>query len=76
MHAIPQNPTRNDVPTPDVDVILRRIGIDRRPSPSPENLAVLQRAWVGTIPFENLDIVLGRPINLELPAIERAALRV
>ncbi|MDX8153180.1 arylamine N-acetyltransferase [Patulibacter brassicae] len=54
----------------DVDAVLRRIGITHPPAPSAEALALLQRAWVGAIPFENLDVVLGRPIRLGLPAIE------
>ena len=32
---------------------------------------VLSEAHVRTIPFENLDVILGRPIDLELGAIER-----
>ena len=59
----------------DVDALLRRIGIAHRPAPSAEALALLQRAWVGAIPFENLDIVLGRPIRLGLPEVEDKLVR-
>lgn len=62
-------------PTVDVDGILRRIGIVGRPGPSIGALAELQRAWVRTIPFENLDIVLGRPVWLDLPTIEDKLVR-
>lgn len=59
----------------DIDGILRRIGVVGRPGPSAAALAELQRAWVGAIPFENLDIVLGRPIKLDLPSIEGKLVR-
>lgn len=62
-------------PAVDVDAILRRIGIATRPAPSTEALAALHRAWVGSIPFENLDIVLGRPIRLDLPHVEDKLIR-
>lgn len=69
--------TPRDTGTPpvDVDAILRRIGIAGRPTPSAEALAALQRAWVGSIPFENLDIVLGRPIRLALPVVADKLIR-
>ncbi|MFA4929847.1 MAG: arylamine N-acetyltransferase [Patulibacter sp.] len=38
-------------------------------------MTALQRAWVGSIPFENLDIVLGRSIRLDLPTIEDKLIR-
>ncbi len=63
------------VPPIDVDAVLRRIGILGRPRPSAEALGALQRAWVGSIPFENLDIVLGRPIRLDRPSIEQKLVR-
>lgn len=59
----------------DVDAILRRIGVADRPAPSAEALTALQRAWVGSIPFENLDIVLGRSIRLDVPAVEEKLIR-
>lgn len=59
----------------DVDAILRRIGVAGRPAPSADALATLQRAWVGSIPFENLDIVLGRRIRLTLPVVEDKLIR-
>lgn len=73
----PHTTTTPDAGTPavDADAILRRIGIAGRPTPSAEALATLQRAWVGSIPFENLDIVLGRPIRLALPVVEDKLIR-
>lgn len=32
--------------------------------------AYLRRAHAGAIPFENLDILLGRPIRLDVPSLE------
>jgi len=39
-------------------------------APSVEALADLQRAHLGAIPFENLDILLGRPILLDLGSLQ------
>jgi N-hydroxyarylamine O-acetyltransferase len=38
--------------------------------PSLEALVSLHRAHCAAIPFENLDILLGRPVTLDLPALE------
>ncbi len=48
---------------------LGRIGAVRPAAPSAEALAALQVAHVLRVPFEILDIVIGRPISLELPAL-------
>lgn len=48
---------------------LARIGLDRPPAASPQGLAELLRAHRMAIGFENLDVMLGRPIRLGLPAI-------
>jgi N-hydroxyarylamine O-acetyltransferase len=54
-----------------VDDYLVRIG-ERPPlAPTLEGLVRLHRAHSAAIPFENLDILLGRPIVLELPALAR-----
>ena len=50
-----------------ITAYLARIGIS---SPVPltlEGLGKLQMAHRLTVPFENLDIVAGRPLSLELP---------
>ena len=44
---------------------LRRLGVARPEAPTPAALASLHRAHLLTVPFENLDIGLGRPIRLD-----------
>lgn len=48
-----------------LDSYLARIGLDARPGADAEGLRQLQRAHRRTVPFENLDIPLGRAISLE-----------
>ena len=55
----------------DLPAYLRRVGLDAPPSPTLEGLFSLHRAHAGAIPFENFDILLGRPIRLDLPSLER-----
>jgi arylamine N-acetyltransferase len=57
----------------DADAYLDRIGFDnqRPPVPDAATLRALHRAHLLTVPFENLDIHLGRPIVLDLAALER-----
>ncbi|WP_328620652.1 arylamine N-acetyltransferase family protein [Streptomyces sp. NBC_00354] len=62
--------------TPGVyDGYLRRLGFPRPPGPTVEALFALQRAHLERIPYENLDIQLGRPpgIDPELSARRFAA---
>lgn len=55
----------------DVDAVLARLDLAGAPDgPGPDGLATLQRAHVRAIPFENLDILLGRPIALDPDAVE------
>jgi len=54
----------------DVDAYLGRIGARPPLAPSAEALADLQQAHVGAVPFENLDILLGRPIALDLASLQ------
>ncbi|MEP6972690.1 MAG: arylamine N-acetyltransferase [Actinomycetota bacterium] len=54
----------------DLDAYLARIGYEGELHPTPETLAGLHRAHALTIPFENLDILLGRPILLDLPSLQ------
>jgi N-hydroxyarylamine O-acetyltransferase len=44
-------------------------------APTLESLVSLHRAHCAAIPFENLDILLGRPIDLSLPALEAKLVR-
>jgi N-hydroxyarylamine O-acetyltransferase len=48
-----------------VQAYLRRIRFDATPGPNLEGLRALQVAHLETVPFENLDIHLGRPIVLD-----------
>jgi N-hydroxyarylamine O-acetyltransferase len=59
-----------DAPSLDLDAYLRRTGAARPLAPSAEALASLHRAHVGSVPFENLDILLGRPIPLDLESLQ------
>jgi N-hydroxyarylamine O-acetyltransferase len=55
----------------DLDGYFRRIGYDGPPGgPSLTLLTELHEAHVAAVPFENLDILLGRPIRLDLPSLQ------
>ncbi len=47
------------------DAYLKRIGFDGPEPPSLEFLQRLQRAHVQAIPYENLDVLSGRPVSLD-----------
>ncbi|MEJ2760911.1 MAG: arylamine N-acetyltransferase [Gammaproteobacteria bacterium] len=51
--------------TMDLEACLSRIGYEGPREPDLATLAALQEAFLRTVPFENLDIHLGRPIVLE-----------
>jgi N-hydroxyarylamine O-acetyltransferase len=55
----------------DLEAYLRRIGHDGPTDPTPQTLAALHRAHLRAIGFENLDIVLGRGIAVDLPSVQR-----
>ena len=58
-----------------VDAYLRRLGWDERPPATAGTLRALHRAHLERVPFENLDIQLGIPIELDARAFaERLAL--
>ncbi|MDV3350291.1 arylamine N-acetyltransferase [Leptolyngbyaceae cyanobacterium CCMR0082] len=50
----------------DIESYLRRIGYCGPREPTTETLKQLHRAHMLAVPFENLDILLGRPITLSL----------
>lgn len=52
-----------------VENYLARIGLDRRPAPTLDGLTALHRAHLLAIPYENIDVQLGRPVTIERPAI-------
>lgn len=49
----------------DADAYLARVGLDRPPGVDEEGLRLLHHAQFHAIPFENLDIQLGRGIDLD-----------
>jgi N-hydroxyarylamine O-acetyltransferase len=54
----------------DLDAYLARIGYAGPAGPSEEALTALHRAHLAAIPFENLDILLGRDIRVDLESIQ------
>ncbi|MBC7303564.1 MAG: arylamine N-acetyltransferase [Nocardia sp.] len=54
----------------DLDAYLARIGYDGPRTASVETLHALVRAHTTTIPFENLEIILGRGIPLDLKSLQ------
>jgi N-hydroxyarylamine O-acetyltransferase len=54
-----------------LDAYLERTGYSGPVEPSLDALGALHEAHLAAIPFENLDILLGKPILLELEALER-----
>jgi N-hydroxyarylamine O-acetyltransferase len=61
----------DSLPPPALDAYLARIGYAGPRTPSFATLAGIHARHAQTIPFENLDILLGRRIAIDLPAIER-----
>jgi N-hydroxyarylamine O-acetyltransferase len=54
----------------DLPAYLERIGYDGAPRPDAATLRALHRAHVTAIPFENLEIMLDRPIELDLATVQ------
>ena len=54
-----------------LDAYLERIGYAGPVAPSLDAMGALHEAHLASIPFENLDILLGRTIGLELEALEK-----
>jgi len=61
----------SDDDRPDVDAYLRRIRFAANVAPTYATLAALVRAHATAIPFENLDVLLHRPIRLDLDGLQR-----
>jgi N-hydroxyarylamine O-acetyltransferase len=53
----------------DVDAYLDRIGLSARPAPTLEGLRTLHRAHLRAIPYEDIDVQLGRAVTIQRPAI-------
>lgn len=49
----------------DVDLYLNRIGFEGRAVVSLDSLFALQKAHMLNVPFENLDVYMGRPLKLD-----------
>jgi N-hydroxyarylamine O-acetyltransferase len=54
----------------DLGAYLRRVGYDGPAAPTDQVLGALHRAHLVAIPFENLDIMLGRPVRMDLESIQ------
>jgi len=54
----------------DLAAYLRRIGCEDARSPTLQTLGALVEGHVRSIPFENLDVLLGRGIRLDLGAVQ------
>ena len=62
-------------PAVDLDAYLDRVQWGGALRPSYETLAGLLRAHMSRIPFENLDVLLGRPIRLDLEGVQQKLVR-
>lgn len=62
-------------PTLDLDAYLERIGFHGGRTPGRELLDTLHSAHVTSIPFENVDVRLGRPIGLDLESLQAKLVR-
>jgi N-hydroxyarylamine O-acetyltransferase len=59
----------------DLDAYFARIGYTGSRAPTRETLNGIASAHAQAIPFENLDVLLGRPIRLDVHALERKMVR-
>jgi len=59
------------VPPIDLDAYFERIGFGGPTTPHHDTLAGLLGAHMSRIPFEALDVLLGRPVHLELDALQQ-----
>src|SRR6266702_8874091 len=59
----------------DIEAYLARIGFPGERGPTVATLRALQFAHTTSIPFENLDSVLGRPVPLDLESLQDKLVR-
>ncbi|GAA2274585.1 arylamine N-acetyltransferase [Nonomuraea roseoviolacea subsp. roseoviolacea] len=64
-----------DIEKLDLDAYLARIGHDGARAPSAATLRAVHRAHVTSIPFENLDVVLGRGVPIDLESLQDKLVR-
>ncbi len=53
----------------DLDAYLARLGLSGDLPPTLDTLTAVHRAHLAAIPFENLQLLLGRPVPLDVPAL-------
>ena len=56
---------------PDLDAYFARIGYTGPRGPTPGTLWAIQFHHATSISFENVDVLLGRPVRVDLPSVER-----
>lgn len=66
---------RWETPALDLEVYLARIGYRGAVTPSLETLKALQQAHLAAVPFENLDLVTGGEIRLDLESLQDKLVR-
>lgn len=54
----------------DLDAYFARIGYGGRTEPTLETLTAIHALQVAAVPFENLDPLLGRPVNLDIASLQ------
>ncbi len=54
----------------DLDAYLERIGYEGSPRADLETLREIHRRHIAAIPFENLEVMLGRPVLLDIKALQ------
>jgi N-hydroxyarylamine O-acetyltransferase len=54
----------------DLDAYLRRVGHAGDTAPTAQTLAALHRAHLAAIPFENVDVALGRGVAVDLDSVQ------
>ncbi|MFH8489785.1 arylamine N-acetyltransferase [Streptomyces longisporoflavus] len=59
----------------DIEAYLARVGHEGEPKPDFDTLRALHRAHVASIPFENLEMMLERPVPLDLAALQDKLVR-
>jgi N-hydroxyarylamine O-acetyltransferase len=63
------------IPPDDLAAYLARIGLARPPALTAAGLAELHLAHATHIPFENIDVLLGRPIRLDPASLHQKLVR-
>ena len=64
-----------DTASLDLDAYLSRIGYHGRPAPQLDTLREIASRHPSAIPFENLNPLLGRPVPLDMTALQQKLLR-